>query len=143
LWNTGEVYTVELYARVRRAVVVDNMSESEAARKFGLARETVTLTPASSWTNAGEETDRIGPSPTPKSATKPPRDIAPPMPLAALAMPPALKLGSVDPAEAWLIVMVAEYELDPCMPLNVIVPDRRVVPSLATGRLCQDLRVSR
>jgi len=32
---------VELYARVRRAVVVDKMSEREAARRFGLARETV------------------------------------------------------------------------------------------------------
>jgi transposase len=41
LWNTGEVYTVELYARVRRAVVVEKMSEREAARQFGLARETV------------------------------------------------------------------------------------------------------
>jgi transposase len=41
LWNTGEVYTVELYARVRRAVVVDKMSEREAARQFVLARETV------------------------------------------------------------------------------------------------------
>jgi transposase len=32
---------VELYARVRRAVVVDKMSEREAARQFGLARDTV------------------------------------------------------------------------------------------------------
>ena len=32
---------MELYARVRRAVVVDRMSEREAARQFGLARETV------------------------------------------------------------------------------------------------------
>jgi transposase len=32
---------VELYARVRRAVVVDKMSEREAARQYGLARETV------------------------------------------------------------------------------------------------------
>jgi hypothetical protein len=32
---------VELYARVRRAVVVEKMSEREAARQFGLARETV------------------------------------------------------------------------------------------------------
>ena len=32
---------MELYARVRRAVVVDKMSEREAARQFGLARETV------------------------------------------------------------------------------------------------------
>jgi hypothetical protein len=30
------VYTVELYARVRRAVIVDQMSEREAARHFGL-----------------------------------------------------------------------------------------------------------
>jgi transposase len=35
------VYTVELYARVRRAVIVEKMSEREAARQFGLARETV------------------------------------------------------------------------------------------------------
>jgi len=41
LWNTGEVYTVELYARVRRSVVVDKMSEREAAKEYGLARETV------------------------------------------------------------------------------------------------------
>ena len=32
---------MELYARVRRAVVVDKMSEREAARQFGLARDTV------------------------------------------------------------------------------------------------------
>jgi transposase len=32
---------VELYARVRRAVIVEKMSEREAARQFGLARETV------------------------------------------------------------------------------------------------------
>lgn len=32
---------MELYARVRRAVIVDQMSEREAARQFGLARETV------------------------------------------------------------------------------------------------------
>jgi transposase len=32
---------VELYARVRRAVIVDKMSEREAARQFGLARETL------------------------------------------------------------------------------------------------------
>jgi transposase len=36
-----EVYTVELYARVRRAVLVDGMSERQAAREFGLARDTV------------------------------------------------------------------------------------------------------
>ena len=32
---------MELYARVRRAVQVEGMSEREAARQFGLARETV------------------------------------------------------------------------------------------------------
>ena len=32
LWNIEEVYTVELYARVRRADVVDKMSERAAAR---------------------------------------------------------------------------------------------------------------
>ncbi len=32
---------MELYARVRRAVIVEGMSEREAARHFGLARETV------------------------------------------------------------------------------------------------------
>ena len=32
---------MELYVRVRRAVVVEKMSEREAARQFGLARETV------------------------------------------------------------------------------------------------------
>jgi transposase len=41
LWNTREVYKVELYARARRAVIVDKMSEREAAGQFGLARETV------------------------------------------------------------------------------------------------------
>jgi transposase len=30
---------VELYARVRRAVIVEKMSEREAARQFGLARD--------------------------------------------------------------------------------------------------------
>ncbi|HUJ08863.1 MAG TPA: hypothetical protein VL171_02460, partial [Verrucomicrobiae bacterium] len=35
------MYTVELYARVRRAVLVNGMSERETAREFGLARETV------------------------------------------------------------------------------------------------------
>ena len=32
LWNTGEVYTVELYAQVRRAVVVDKMSEARGGQ---------------------------------------------------------------------------------------------------------------
>ena len=41
MWDTGEVYTVEVYARVRRAVQVEGMSEREAMRQFGIARETV------------------------------------------------------------------------------------------------------
>jgi transposase len=38
------VYTVELYVQVRRAVQVEGMSEREAARQFGVARETVRKT---------------------------------------------------------------------------------------------------
>ena len=37
----GGLHTVELYARVRRAVQAEGISEREAARQFGLARETV------------------------------------------------------------------------------------------------------
>ena len=40
-WEHREVYKVEVYARVRRAVQVDGMSERQAAREFGLARKTV------------------------------------------------------------------------------------------------------
>jgi transposase len=35
------MYRVELYAEVRRSVVVEGLSEREAAKRFGLARETV------------------------------------------------------------------------------------------------------
>ena len=35
------MYTVELYARVRREVQVDGKSERQVAREYGLARETV------------------------------------------------------------------------------------------------------
>ena len=35
------MYTVELYARVRRAHYVEEKSERQVARDFGLARETV------------------------------------------------------------------------------------------------------
>ena len=35
------MYTVEIYAKVRRAVQVEAMSEREAVRQFGIARETV------------------------------------------------------------------------------------------------------
>ena len=41
MWDTGEVYKVEVYARVRRAVQVDGMSIRQAARDFGLARKTI------------------------------------------------------------------------------------------------------
>ena len=41
LWNTGGMYRVELYAAVRRSVYVEGLSERAAARRFGLARETV------------------------------------------------------------------------------------------------------
>lgn len=36
-----EVYKVEVYARVRRAIQVDGMSQREAARQFGLSRKTI------------------------------------------------------------------------------------------------------
>ena len=35
------MYSVELYAKVRRAVMVDKMSERQAARLFGVHRNTV------------------------------------------------------------------------------------------------------
>ena len=35
------MYRVELYATVRRSVYVEGLSERAAARRFGLARETV------------------------------------------------------------------------------------------------------
>src|SRR5260370_7942391 len=41
LWDTGGMYSVEIYGRVRRAVYVEGMSERQVAREFGLARETV------------------------------------------------------------------------------------------------------
>jgi len=34
------MYTVEIYARVRRAVLVDGKSRRAVAREFGLARKT-------------------------------------------------------------------------------------------------------
>ena len=36
-----EVYKVEVYARLRRAVQVDGMSIRQAAREFGLSRKTI------------------------------------------------------------------------------------------------------
>ena len=41
MWDTGGMYSVEIYGRVRRAVYVEGMSERQVAREFGLARETV------------------------------------------------------------------------------------------------------
>ena len=35
------MYRVELYAQVRRSVIVEGLSEREAVKRFGLARETV------------------------------------------------------------------------------------------------------
>ena len=35
------MYRVELYVQVRRSVCVEGLSEREAARRFGIARETV------------------------------------------------------------------------------------------------------
>ena len=35
------MYTVEIYARVRRAVLVEGKSRRAVAREFGLARKTV------------------------------------------------------------------------------------------------------
>ena len=40
-WDTGGMYTVELYARVRRAVLVEGRSRRAVAREIGLARKTV------------------------------------------------------------------------------------------------------
>jgi hypothetical protein len=40
-----EVYPVDVYARVRRAVQVDGMSIRQAAREFGLSRKTIRKMP--------------------------------------------------------------------------------------------------
>ena len=36
------MFTVELYARIRRAVMVDGLSRREAATRFGVHRNTIT-----------------------------------------------------------------------------------------------------
>ena len=36
------MFTVELYARIRRAVMVDGLSRREAAKRFGVHRNTIT-----------------------------------------------------------------------------------------------------
>ena len=40
-WDTGGMYDVDVYARVRRAVLVDGKSRRAVAQEFGLARKTV------------------------------------------------------------------------------------------------------
>jgi transposase len=35
------MFTVELYARIRRAVMVEGLSRREAARRFGVHRNTI------------------------------------------------------------------------------------------------------
>ncbi len=36
------MYTVELYARVRRAIMVEGLSRREAAKRYGVHRNTIT-----------------------------------------------------------------------------------------------------
>src|SRR5450756_748319 len=40
-WDTGGMYQVEIYGRIRRAVLVEGRSQRSVAREFGLARVTV------------------------------------------------------------------------------------------------------
>ena len=51
LCDTWEVHTVELYARVRRAVQVDGMSEREAARRARHA--------GPDWSKRGQKSDVV------------------------------------------------------------------------------------
>jgi len=37
----GRMFTVELYAGIRRAVMVDGLSRREAAKRFGVYRNTI------------------------------------------------------------------------------------------------------
>jgi transposase len=41
LWDTGGMFKVELYGRVRRAVLVDGLSQRAVAREFGISRKSV------------------------------------------------------------------------------------------------------
>jgi transposase len=41
MWDTGGMFKVELYGRVRRAVLVDGLSQRAVAREFGLFRKTI------------------------------------------------------------------------------------------------------
>ena len=40
-WNTGGMYRVEIYGRVRRAVLVEGRSQRAVAREFGISRDMV------------------------------------------------------------------------------------------------------
>ena len=40
-WDTGGMYTVELYGRVRRAVLVEGRSRRAVARELGISRKTI------------------------------------------------------------------------------------------------------
>src|SRR5664280_2962790 len=41
LWDTGGMLTVEIYGRVRRAVLVEGQSRRSVAREFGVSRKTI------------------------------------------------------------------------------------------------------
>jgi len=41
LWDTGGMYLVDIYGRIRRAVLVDGRSQRAVAREFGISRESV------------------------------------------------------------------------------------------------------
>jgi len=41
MWDTGGMYKVELYGRVRRAVLVDGQSQRAVAREYGISRKTI------------------------------------------------------------------------------------------------------
>ena len=40
--GAGRMFTVELYAKIRHAVMVDGLSRREAAKRFGVHRNTIT-----------------------------------------------------------------------------------------------------
>ena len=40
-WDTGGMFRVEIYGRVRRAVLVEGRSQREVARECGISRKTV------------------------------------------------------------------------------------------------------
>ena len=74
LWAVGWMYQVDVYLRVRRAVMVDGMSIREVSRVFGLHRDTVRKILAYSAPRATG--GRIRPGvlswrPSPASSTKP------------------------------------------------------------------------